>query len=338
MFDASLLPLVVGAPQLGRYCVFGNLFARLGIGTDAPPTRLDRLPSMQNHPVTPMRESDLRRHLAAQTDKPIGLFDVLQFSRPIDEQRASLERLLSDGTRVVLFDVLDAAHLSNIGALINGYASSARPVFTVGSSSVETALGAHWQEQGRLQARDEWKPPGSVRPILVVSGSCSPVTAGQIDWAVEHGFADVPLDTPRIAADESVDDDTNAVADTVVTQLRGGQSVVIHTSRGGDDPRIVAIGNASAQLFGTTLGRIVRRVLERHHLRRLCISGGDTSSYVARQLNIESLEMVAPLVPGAPLCRAKSAETAVDGLEVNVKGGQVGRSDYFAAVERGKQD
>jgi uncharacterized protein YgbK (DUF1537 family) len=113
---------------------------------------------------------------------------------------------------------------------------------------------------------------------------------------------------------------------------------VIHTSRGGDDPRIVAIGNASAQLFGTTLGRIVRRVLERHHLRRLCISGGDTSSYVARQLNIESLEMVAPLVPGAPLCRAKSAETAVDGLEVNVKGGQVGRSDYFAAVERGKQD
>jgi len=47
------------------------------------------------------------------------------------------------------------------------------------------------------------------------------------------------------------------------------------------------------------------------------------------------VEMVAPLAPGAPLCRARSASAAVHGLEVNFKGGQVGAPDYFGAVRRG---
>src|SRR4029077_5810314 len=33
IFRAPFVPLVVGAPPLGRYCVFGNLFARFGIGS-----------------------------------------------------------------------------------------------------------------------------------------------------------------------------------------------------------------------------------------------------------------------------------------------------------------
>ena len=36
-------------------------------------------------------------------------------------------------------------------------------------------------------------------------------------------------------------------------------------------------------------------------MRRLCIAGGDTSSYAARALGIEALEMIAPLTPGAPV-------------------------------------
>jgi uncharacterized protein YgbK (DUF1537 family) len=64
----------------------------------------------------------------------------------------------------------------------------------------------------------------------------------------------------------------------------------------------------------------------------LLIAGGDTSSYAARALEIEALEMIAPVVKGAPLCRVYSSNEAINGLEVNVKGGQVGAADYFGLV------
>ena len=63
VFQNRFVPLVVGAPYLQRFCVFGNLFARSGL--DSPAYRLDRHPTMRHHPVTPMTEADLRVHLVA---------------------------------------------------------------------------------------------------------------------------------------------------------------------------------------------------------------------------------------------------------------------------------
>src|SRR5258707_4088688 len=67
IMGGRFVPLLVGAPVLGRYCVFGNLFARLG--QEGAAFRLDRHPSMSKHPITPAGESDLRLHLARQTAK-----------------------------------------------------------------------------------------------------------------------------------------------------------------------------------------------------------------------------------------------------------------------------
>src|SRR6266852_1986404 len=86
IFGGRFVPLLAGAPVLGRYCVFGNLFARLGQEGEA--FRLDRHPSMSRHPVTPADESDLRLHLARQTSKKIGLFDILKIDLPATEAKA----------------------------------------------------------------------------------------------------------------------------------------------------------------------------------------------------------------------------------------------------------
>ena len=45
VFQNRFVPLVVGAPVLQRFCVFGNLFARSGL--DSPAYRLDRHPTMR---------------------------------------------------------------------------------------------------------------------------------------------------------------------------------------------------------------------------------------------------------------------------------------------------
>jgi uncharacterized protein YgbK (DUF1537 family) len=46
--------------------------------------------------------------------------------------------------------------------------------------------------------------------------------------------------------------------------------------------------------------------------------------------------MIAPMVPGAPLCKAYAPNSPVDGLEVNFKGGQVGDECYFGFLRDGK--
>ena len=58
-------PMIVADPGMGRYQACGNLFA--AVRGDV--YRLDRHPVMSRHPVTPMDEADLGRHLARQTNR-----------------------------------------------------------------------------------------------------------------------------------------------------------------------------------------------------------------------------------------------------------------------------
>jgi uncharacterized protein YgbK (DUF1537 family) len=74
---------------------------------------------------------------------------------------------------------------------------------------------------------------------------------------------------------------------------------------------------------------MARELVVRSGVRRLVIAGGDTSSYAARELGILALEMLAALSPGAPLCRVHGADAGLEGLEVALKGGQMGEDDYF---------
>ena len=62
---------------------------------------------------------------------------------------------------------------------------------------------------------------------------------------------------------------------------------------------------------------------------RVVIAGGDTSSYATQELGLYGLEMLGELAAGTPLCRAYSDDSRFDGLEIALKGGQMGGPDYF---------
>ncbi len=297
------------------------------------------------------RDSETKGRLSVcQTNKRTALFDILKVALPPAEAAAALEALLSQGPDIVLFDALYEQQLRSLGKLIDHYASVARPLFSVGSSGVEMALGAHWAAQGRLQPMERWTDPGPAEPLLVASGSCSPVTERQIALALANGFAEVGLATAALAAEEDVTPVELRAAEQTVKHLNAGRSVIVHTSRGNEDPRIApttaalvrrgldatAAKTASSRLFGGALGRIIREVIGQAPVRRICIAGGDTSGYVAQALGVEALEMIAPMVMGAPLCRAHAPSSPADGLELNFKGGQVGGPDYFGFVARGR--
>jgi uncharacterized protein YgbK (DUF1537 family) len=175
----------------------------------------------------------------------------------------------------------------------------------------------------------------------MISGSCSPVTARQIAWAIDHGCADLPLDVAALQQSASVADCIAAIVRRVVECFDAGRSGIIHTSRGPDDPRIAAskqtLGSAlNREGLGVILGKILGQVLELRRIERVAVAGGDTSGEVARTVGIESLEMSGPLAPGAPLCVAHSANAAVEGVEFTFKGGQVGHDDFFDSLVNGR--
>ncbi|MGI4867792.1 MAG: four-carbon acid sugar kinase family protein [Janthinobacterium lividum] len=330
IFNNSFVPLLVAAPPLGRYCAFGNLFARLGIGSAGGIFRLDRHPSMSRHPVTPADESDLRLHLARQTDLKTGLLDILQVTWPLAEIRAALAAQVRDGATIILFDALYDEQLLAIGAAIDGCVTAPEPLFSVGSSGVEMALGKLWAESGTLTPVTQWPTPGRAAPLLVVSGSCSPVTAGQVAWATANGFAEVVLDAQQLAAGD--EQELVSYQRQTIAFLLQDQSVVVHTNGGAASPT----QNLSAEKLGTALGQIAREAVRQTGVRRVVVAGGDTSSYAARAMGIEAVEMVAPLYPGAPLCRATALGSPLHGVEVNFKGGQVGAPEYFGVLREGR--
>ena len=123
----------------------------------------------------------------------------------------------------------------------------------------------------------------------------------------------------------------------VIHFLQSGRSVIVHTTKTGSDQRIAAkLKNQTADLLGMALGQVLRGALSQAKVQRLCIAGGDTSSFAARALGIEALEMIASLTPGAPLCRAFAPNSPADQMEIVFKGGQVGAENYFETVLKGK--
>lgn len=331
------IPLVVGEPGMGRFQSFGHLFA-LAHGRGY---RLDRHPVMARHPVTPMDEADLGRHLARQTDLPIGLVDFVAMKRGAGD--AALDAALAEGAAIVSIDVMDAQTLEEAGRLL--WQRGGQPCFAIGSQGVEAALVAHWRAAGLLPAAPALASPGAVAQIAVVSGSVSPVTARQIATAQQRGFAPIRLAAERAVDARAWDSEIESATGRALAALAEGQSPLVFSAQGPDDPAVARLREAVAvaglttetvnDRIGAALGTILDRVLREARLSRAVISGGDTSSHAAARLGIDALTAIAPVAPGAPLCRAHAPEPERDGLELVLKGGQVGGDDVFDAVRRG---
>jgi len=319
VFQQKLVPLVVGAPQLKRYTVFGHLFAAYR----GEVYRIDRHPVMSRHPVTPMTESDLRVHLARQTSTLISL---LSFDR--------LDQSIG-GEGIILLDVLDEGSQAAAGRRILDLASTSGP-FIAGSSGVEYAILKAKSATGATGQAASFADVAPVDRVVAISGSVSPTTERQIRYALAHGFADIEVDALALA-------DTNTDLKSIIARgeaiLSGGKSPLIYSALGGNSDcteKLSAMPGARHHL-SKSLGKIARALIERTGTRRAIIAGGDTSSHALSELEIYALttRMPLPATPGSPLCSAHSDNARLNGLEIAMKGGQIGGDDYFVAIRNG---
>lgn len=288
------VPVLAAQPEFGRHTWYANHFVRAGDEF----IRLDRHPPMRDHPVTPATEADLRVRLVEQGAGPTGRLPAEASWQAYEARR---------GEAAFVADATTDDHLRALGRHLLTDATTGGTLYCVGSGGLSHALASAYAPAVSPQG------PGGVAlgpaaPVLVVSGSRSPVTARQIDTAERAGWRvlDVSEGTDTIAGAEE--------------SLRDGRHTIVQSTRGpARDPAGI----------GELLGRVAAAAVRAGLVRRLVVAGGDTSGQVVAALGAHALDVVASLAVGGPVCVLSSDDPACDGLELALKGGQVGGPGYF---------
>jgi len=328
------VPVLLAQPDFGRYTAFSHHFAADG----GEVFRLDRQPTMADHPVTPATETDLRRHLGSQTSLRVGgahwpsYRDAAGLAAALDETR--------DGVDILVLDALVDDHIQTLGAALtsrfqrrsapSAVSTTFRPPvrFMLGSGGLSRALGLGAGVEAEKGGETSLKAGkgrnvvetgvGSARGgTLVLSGSASALTWRQVEAAAAAGFAALDLFA-------------DGTHDQAVRLTHEGNAVVVHSGRPGA-PR-----SASSAEVEERLAAIGAAVLAARPETRLVVAGGDTSGNVLRRLRIDTLRITATPWGMVALCRAEgSAEHLRGGVEVALKGGQMGHDNLFDDIRSG---
>ena len=311
LFGDACVPVLFAQPDFGRYTAFGHHFAAEG-GTVY---RLDRQPTMSNHPVTPMRESELAKHLSLQTELPIGSVHHLDYG-----VADALAAVLADRPEAaVVLDALHDEHVALVGAAVAAGVTEG-PRFAIGSGGLSKGLGRALARPGG-GASEAVRPLNATGPVLVVSGSRSPQTSRQIEDARRSGWTVLPLPL-------DVSDPVEAVRDRVLAELAAGRSVVVATG----ESEASADGDELVAELAAHLAAVVEAALRAGATSRVIVCGGDTSSRVVRLLGADSLTIAANPMGNVVVCALSSTQEWLDGTEILLKGGQVGPVDLFEQI------
>ncbi|MBT8411894.1 MAG: four-carbon acid sugar kinase family protein [Octadecabacter sp.] len=286
-------------PGTGRSIYQGHLFVNDTLLSES---------GMQNHPLTPMTDPDIRRVLAAQAKGPVGHVDAATVLSGAQAIRASLDAQADNGTRLIVVDALQDADLMQIGMAAKGL-----KLITGGSGA---ALGLPANFGIKAGADAPWR--GEDGTCVILSGSCSVATRGQI---AHHKVSHNALE---ITADMLFEGDMTAQSAAQWAMETGGLPLIYSSA----DPQIVRAAqqkygrDRSAEAFEAFFAEIAR-ICRAAGLRKLLTAGGETSGAVVEGLNLTQLQIGPEIDPGVPALRAS------EDLVLALKSGNFGGVDYF---------
>lgn len=274
--------------------------------------------SMKDHPLTPMRDSNLMRLMAAQTETPVGHIGYSTVLAGPDAVKTRLAELAGQGVRYVVTDALTNDDLMVLGAAVDG------AVLLTGGSGIAMGLPQNFRKAGLLPDRDiaaQLEAPEGRAGII--SGSCSTATRGQIKAALDVGYPALKVDPLALATGEQT---AQILADWALAQP-ADRPFLVYSS---DDPAEVAA--IQGQLGRDKAGEIVEqafaetaRLLAKGGVTRLLVAGGETSGAVVQGLGIQTLEIGPEIDPGVPWTRVVGSPV----MAVALKSGNFGAPDFF---------
>lgn len=291
-------------PENGRSVYMGVLFVGQQPLAESP---------MKDHPLTPMRDSNLMRLLAPQVSRPVGLADRPVVTRGVSALRQHLGQLDAEGCGHVVVDAVSDDDLAIIAESVADW-----PLVTGGSALARYLPGIYGHAGG-----GSTRPPAPVLPAgaVVLSGSCSAATRAQV-----AAFAD---QHPRFALDPiKLAEEGVAEAEAWLRQQDPSSAPMITATA---EPETVqraqqALGvEAAGKLVEDALAALAMAAFE-HGIRRFVVAGGETAGAVARGLGVARLEIGDEIAPGVPwtysTCQGED-------IAITLKSGNFGGVRFF---------
>ncbi|HEX2726488.1 MAG TPA: 3-oxo-tetronate kinase [Beijerinckiaceae bacterium] len=304
------VPACPAFPAAGRTVYQGHLF----VGD-----RLLSETSLRTHPLNPMTDPDIRRWLALQSKRPVGLVPYATVAKGATALGAALDEAAGRGECLVIVDALTEADLLAIGA-----ACADRP-FLTGGSGIAIGLPRNFIGKGLAEAAQP-AFEGVRGPEAILAGSCSGATLGQIALHREKHPA------LNVAVDDVLAGALRAEQLVAFVETHRGSEPLIYSS---EPPERVAasqqrhgaakVAHAIESLFAETA-----RALVDAGVRRLVVAGGETSGAVVSALDIDALEIGPEIDPGVPVVIARGDRT----LALALKSGNFGAPDFFSKALR----
>ncbi|MEX0760373.1 MAG: nucleotide-binding domain containing protein, partial [Tistlia sp.] len=267
-----------------------------------------------NHPLTPMTDPDIRRWLTLQTRLGVGHVPYQTIAEGAAAVTAALEAEVGAGRPVVVLDAVADGDLRVIGEAAAGVA------LVTGGSGVALGLPANFEERSG-RGEGGWEPVAG--PGVVLSGSCSAATRGQVSAYSRHHPA-LAVEPLRVLTGEQT---AAEAADWVLSVLDAGPMVystadpeavsALQASHGRD-----AVASAVETFFAELAALLAGR-----GLRRFVVAGGETSGAVTAALKTESLRIGPEIAPGVP-----ALFDAEQGLALALKSGNFGAPDFFESA------
>jgi uncharacterized protein YgbK (DUF1537 family) len=295
-------------PDNGRTVFKGYLFAGQVLLHES---------GMQNHPLTPMTDSNLVRVMQAQTRRKVGLIDYKTVSQGAAAIRARIHDLRAEGVGVAVVDATSNEDLHRLGPALQDL-----PLVTAGSG-VAIGLPANFGLAPSAQA--SLLPPAKGLQA-VVSGSCSVATNAQVAHFIASGRPTRLIDPASLMHGQT---------ETVVQQvlawaaplLNAGPVLVYSTADPATVKQVQAqIGVAQAgALVEEALAAVARGLVELG-VQQLVVAGGETSGACVQALSMVQLQIGPQIDPGVPWCHAR---TASGGVHIALKSGNFGTEDFF---------
>ena len=305
--DAGAILVTPAFPETGRTVFMGNLFVGTVPLAESP---------LKDHPLNPMRDSDLVRVLARQSAHDVGLLAHATVARGPDAVRAALAATQAGA---LIADAVDERALETLGTV------AIEAPLSVGASGLGLGIARALVARARRPRAPASLAAPTDGPSAILAGSCAAATLAQIR-EVEGDIPVLRLDADRILGDA---DGTVAEALAWARPRLAAGPVLIASSTTPD--RLAAVQQAHG---GARAGEAIEAVLAAiaaglvdAGVSRLVVAGGETSGAVVDRLGIEAFAVGAAIAAGVPALRATGARHA--GLSVALKSGNFGGEGFF---------
>jgi len=297
-------------PENGRTVFRGHLFVADALLNES---------GMEHHPLTPMTDANLVRVLQRQSQSKVGLLRYDVVANGAEAVRARIDVLRKEGVQLAIADAISDADLLTLGQ-----ACAALPLIT-GASGIALGLPENFRRAGLLPVRtNAAELPAVNGPGVVLAGSVSRATNGQVAYWIASKRPAMRIDPLRLARGEAVVDEALAFART------HDEPVLIYAT---DQPEVVKA--VQAELGVVRAGTLVEHALacvaaslKARGTRRFVVAGGETSGAVVQALGVGALRIGRQVAPGVPVTVTLDDEP----LALALKSGNFGGENFFEAA------